>query len=389
MSVAARTWDAVVAGAGPAGAAAALALARAGASVLLVERSAFPRWKVCGACLSPGAQSSLEALGASDLAVRSGAVPLADIRLRHRGGVARLPLEGWRALSRTTLDTELVHEAERAGVTFWCPARARLGQVDHDAYLVRVTKRGSEEDEIEVRARLVADATGLGRGLDEDGHATTVPAAGARIGIGAELDAPDYPVARGELHMAVGRFGYVGLVRVEDGRLNVAAAVDAPALRSGTPELVARGILSEAGLPPLPATASHGWRGTPQLDRSGEDSGAARLLRLGDAAGYVEPFTGEGIGWALGDGRAAADVALALLQASTPASVAAALATWKQYRTDRRATAERLCRVLSRGLRRPWMVSLALATIRSAPRLALPLVRRAGRSPLGLAAAGS
>jgi flavin-dependent dehydrogenase len=183
--------------------------------------------------------------------------------------------------------------------------------------------------------------------------------------------------------MAVGRSGYVGLVRDEEGRLNVAAAVDGARLRASTPEVAVADILREAGVAPLPRNTRQVWRGTPLLDRSGSDVGADRLLRLGDAAGYVEPFTGEGIGWALGDGRAAAAVALAALEGS-PEN---ALETWRRYRAARRSSAEGLCRILARGLRHPWVVTLAFAAVRAAPVLAVPLVRRAGRSPLGLAAA--
>ncbi|HEY7428386.1 MAG TPA: FAD-dependent oxidoreductase, partial [Gemmataceae bacterium] len=58
-----RTWDVVVVGAGPAGAMAAHELARRGCAVLLVDRAAFPRWKVCGCCLNGHALVTLQAAG--------------------------------------------------------------------------------------------------------------------------------------------------------------------------------------------------------------------------------------------------------------------------------------------------------------------------------------
>ena len=60
------SWDAIVVGAGPGGAITAQSLARRGASVLLLDRQAFPRWKVCGGCLSAGALGALEAAGLGD-----------------------------------------------------------------------------------------------------------------------------------------------------------------------------------------------------------------------------------------------------------------------------------------------------------------------------------
>ena len=369
----ATTWDAVVAGAGPAGAVAALALAREGASVLLVERARLPRGKVCGGCLGPGALAGLVALGEGDIPARAGAVPLAHMLLRGSGGTARLDVGGWAALSRTTLDRELVRAAERAGATVWTEAKAALGPMAGDARRVRIV-RGASETEVE--ARIVVDATGLGRGLAEGAGPATRAAPNARVGIGAELDAPDYPVAAGELHMAIARGGYVGLVRVETGRLNVAAAVDATALRGTAPDCVVAGILRDAGLPPLREGTTQGWRGTPALTRSG-DAGGARLLRLGDAAGYVEPFTGEGIGWAIADGLAAARMGRVALTGSP----AEALEAWLRYRAARRVSGERLCRALAEGLRRPWLVGLAVRALRAVPELATPLVRRAARDP--------
>jgi len=68
-------WDVVVVGAGLAGALAAHGLARRGVRVLLVEQRLFPRWKVCGACLSPQALAALDGAGLAGLVVGQGAWP--------------------------------------------------------------------------------------------------------------------------------------------------------------------------------------------------------------------------------------------------------------------------------------------------------------------------
>ncbi len=369
-------FDAVVVGAGPAGSSAAIELAGRGASVLLLDRVRFPRSKVCGACVSPGAASLLGELGLADL-TDLGAVPLERLVLRGRTGVARVSLAGTAALSRAALDLALAERAERAGVIFWHGARAELGRLDPDARIVRVAREGIG---VEVAARVVIDASGLGRGLAQDGRSASTAAPGARIGLGVEVDDPAYPVERGDLHMAVGRAGYVGLVRIETGALNVAAAVDAQALRSAAPHEVASAVLAEAGLPPLGASARQVWRGTPPLMRTAEAVGAERLFRLGDAAGYVEPFTGEGICWALGDGRAAGAVALRAMEGWR----GELLDTWRTYRRERRRSSERLCRTLASALRHPLLVDAAVASLRLAPALAVPFVHRAARAPAPL-----
>ena len=102
--------------------------------------------------------------------------------------------------------------------------------------------------------------------------------------------------------MGVGRGGYVGLVRVWDGRMNVAAALDPGQVRvhHGIGPAIA-GLIREAGFPSVPGVAVERWRATPRLNRRGRSVAAHRILVVGDAASYVEPFTGEGIAWALSD----------------------------------------------------------------------------------------
>jgi flavin-dependent dehydrogenase len=182
--------------------------------------------------------------------------------------------------------------------------------------------------------------------------------------------------------MAVGRAGYVGLVRVEDGALNVAAALDPARLRTAGPEEVVSSVLAEAGFPPLAEQSLAGWRGTPLLTRASRDAGGERLIRVGDAAGYVEPFTGEGICWALSAGRVAARLAAAGAELWRDGL----LDDWRAYRQSVLAPSQRLCRMLAAALRRPALVAASVAALRIAPALAAPFVSRAGRPPTGGAA---
>ena len=88
-----RTWDAVVVGAGPAGATAARELARRSVAVLLVDRAAFPRWKVCGCCLNGRAAAVLRTAGLGALTAGCRAVPLECVQLAAGGRQARVPLD--------------------------------------------------------------------------------------------------------------------------------------------------------------------------------------------------------------------------------------------------------------------------------------------------------
>lgn len=336
-----RRWDAVVVGAGPAGATAARELARRGRAVLLVDRASFPRPKVCGCCLNGSALATLAAVGLGDLPERLGAVPLGETRLFAGGRAASVRLPAGVALSRTALDAALVRAAIGSGVAFLPGSPNGL------------------PDSLTAGVRVVA--TGL-RGE---------PATGSRIGGG--VVAPHAPAYRpGVIHMAVGRGGYVGAVRLEDGRLDLAAAFDAPFVRSaGGLGPAAADILRQAGSPPIPGVEFLPWKGTPALTRRPAAVAGPDWLAAGDAAGYVEPFTGEGMAWALASGVAAAGLA-----ADWHLSRAA---EWEGFFARRLRPRQRVCRAAAAVLRRPRACSLAVRLLGMAPVLARPVTAALNR----------
>ncbi len=110
------TWDAIVIGAGPAGSVTARELARRGCRVLMVDKAAFPRAKVCGCCLNGAAVGTLEHLGLGH--VLEGAVPLDRVTVAAGSRTADLRLPRGVALSREVFDARLIDEAVKAGVEF-------------------------------------------------------------------------------------------------------------------------------------------------------------------------------------------------------------------------------------------------------------------------------
>ena len=233
-----------------------------------------------------------------------------------------------------------------------------------------------------VTARVVVAADGLNGRLTaaEDNPPAVAP--GSRIGAGAVVDAAPGQdgYEPGTIVMAVAPGGYVGAVRLEDGRLDLAAAFDPAFVRThhGLGPAAAA-VIGHAGAPPVPGIDRLPWRGTPPLTRTPRRLSGPGWFAVGDAGGYVEPFTGEGMAWAVASGVAVAPIVAA----------AAADATWDVRReaawdaAHARVVRRRqgACRVIARVLRSPRLCRVAVAALSLAPRLAGPVVAGLNRRP--------
>lgn len=379
QSMANRVWDVIVVGAGPAGASAAATLARSGMSTLLVDRAAFPRWKVCGCCVNPAAIKVLHRIGGGTVLGTAATVPLECLRLAAGGWRVTLPVPGGVCVSREVFDSALVKFASSKGAVFLSQTRATLNPVEGEMRRMTLT-RGHEI--VTVTAKVVFAADGLGGGLldSEPGDdETTTPL--SRIGCGVTLPANtaagDYE--SGTIHMACGVGGYVGIVRLEDGRLDIAAAFDVETCRlAGGPGTMAERVITSAGFPTIAGLAASDWRGTPRLTRHRTRLGFDRVLAIGDAAGYVEPFTGEGIAWALWSGVAAAEI-LIKDQGWTPDTIR----RWTSMHQQFLGRKQRQCAAIARVLRHQWLATAAVAMLSASPFLARPVIRRINSIPTG------
>src|SRR5262249_46477299 len=202
-----------------------------------------------------------------------------------------------------------VAAATDVGAHFLPETRALVGGFGTGTRLVHLQRRGETR---EIAARVVLVAAGLGHHcLPPGATARTHIAPGSAIGAGCRIPQAPSCYGSGTIFMAIGRQGYVGLVRLEDGSLNVAAALQAEFLRRhGTPAAAAEGILAESGFPPIDTLGSACWQGTAPLTRRAHPPAEERLFLLGDAAGYVEPFTAQGIARAPTSGPAIAPMAM-------------------------------------------------------------------------------
>ena len=373
------SWDVVVVGAGPAGAIAARQLSLQGHHALLVDRKAFPRDKICGACVNGRAVAALAQLGLDRILARLSAVALRQFHVQSDGQQVIVPLPGGVAVRRAALDAALVQAAARAGADFLPETSAQLCDVSRGGYSrdVRLVQHGNQVATVSANVVLLAD--GLGNSsLQRHSELRSSVAPASRIGLGAIVTNCPEGYEPGTIFMAIAKWGYVGLVRVEDGALNIAAALD-PAFvrRCHHPSETIATILEKSGLPAIASLESANWSGTVPLTRRTWRPAARRVLVLGDAAGYVEPFTGEGILWAISSGAAAAS----LVSRRLATWAAGAEQEWVCRHRRLVLNRQRWCRRLAWLLRHPLAVGGTLRAVSLCPWLVRPIMQRLNEPP--------
>ncbi|MGB0766625.1 MAG: NAD(P)/FAD-dependent oxidoreductase [Phycisphaeraceae bacterium] len=348
--------DVVVIGAGVAGSTAAIGLAREGLGVALVDRAAFPRHKVCGCCLNADAVRMLECLGLNSALRRAGATPIDRIEIRSENKSVRVNSQGGLAVSRYTLDGLLHDAAAEAGCRVIDQTTARINRVPEPSEArvpVECSSPTLGQRRGVMNAKIVLVADGLAgscvAGI-EGARRTTKP--NSLRGYGAQLPAGQHAVCRGEVAMHCGPGGYVGTVVLEDGSLDIAAAMTPAWVKAhrgpaGAVEAIAKH-------PSLRSTTLQdlAWRATAPLTGGRQTRWLPRVFFLGDSAGYVEPFTGEGMAWAMRSARALQPIAVR------------AAATWDDrhgtawQHAYRRAVEQRQwrCKLFAQLLRRPRLL---------------------------------
>lgn len=344
-------FDVVVIGSGPAGASCAIFCASAGLRTLVIERETFPREKVCGDCLNPACTPVLQRLGV-DGHVRQlphGALQRVDfIAIGGRTVSVELPRNAEIAVKRSLLDDLLMERARQAGAEIREGATVTAVTASPSAPWWRISANGQQ---FEARALVAAD----GRNSSVARLLRLLPRiAKDRVGLQTHIPLPTNFGERVVLQFL--REGYSGQAPVDDHTLNlclVGRAHSIAALRNWAES--AFGI-----------AADHTWRTITPLRRAALAPAARRLFLVGDAARVVEPFTGEGIYYALRSGELAAE-SMAMLLESGDAQRAArtyAAAHGKLYRgrlwVNRIARAAVLSPRLTSSLMRAGLLRAAL-----------------------------
>ncbi len=282
-------FDVAIVGGGPAGAACAAVCAEAGLKTLLLERAQFPRDKVCGDCLNPAAWPVLERLGLANRVLTLTHSALTRVEFIDRsGGVLAVPLpsngEGEIALRRSHFDQLLLERAKELGAIVL--QQHPLLNIDSRAPWKLKTPNGHFEAKTLVAAdgrnSTVAHLCGVLKSAPPD-----------RIGMQTHVSRPEGFGDKVTLQFRPE--GYCGMAAVGAGTINVclvAKPKNMPALKAWANEQ-------------LSLDAKQEWRSISPLSRSALSPRHGSLLLAGDAARVVEPFTGEGITYALRSGELA------------------------------------------------------------------------------------
>ena len=358
-------------------------LASRGFKVLLIDKALFPRGKVCGCCLSKSSVDGLRQVGLGSMFAKAGAIALESISLFDAASRATLPLNGGFSISRDRFDAELVSSAIASGAQFLPGHQAQVVELGSDLALISVCVKG---ELLFLNARSVVVADGLsGHALDGIPGFDVEAIESSRIGAGTVLaDAPSF-YRPGAIYMCCADKGYVGLVLLEDSRLDVACALDREySRRMNGPGAAAETIIAACNLPVPPSLAQSHWTGTQALTRKRKRIWGRRLFVVGDACGYAEPFTGEGISWAISSAIAAAPfVAQAIGSWNDGIGL-----SWERTYDASIGRRHRLSNVIALFLRRNRLRRLSISILSRAPALVSPLVRRiTGHSVSKVAAA--
>jgi len=295
-------YDVVIIGAGPSGATAAYHCAKSGLDALFVDKSQFPRYKACGGGLSEQAMSYL------DFPVDDGIIERdvygARVRFDNEVIEAQKPYRIAALVTRSKFDYFLVKQATKVGAKFLENQRAIELQISQECVDIITNEK-------QLRARLVIGADGS-QGITSRYVRDQFKRNEYAIGLVTEITADNKDVDKYifnaiEIHFGITNMGY-GWVFPHEGYFNVGVAGSAD--KFSNPKKIFTDFLRERGF--------HGQYGfhahTIPTGGVPKKKVTDRIILVGDAAGFVDAFCGEGIAYAILSGKIAANVCYDALQ---------------------------------------------------------------------------
>lgn len=312
------SYDIVIAGGGPAGSSLAIRTAASGFSVLLVEQKKFPRDKLCGEFISPECLPHFDQLGVSDDIQAAGGTALTETVFYKRNGKGVAVRSEWfggkgataLGLSRSAMDDVLLARASAVGVTVLQEATVKKLLLE-DRRIVSVALADKARNVHEVGARLVVDATGRSRSVARlIGDKRADPTSAQHVAFKTHLR--NASIANGVCEIYVYQGGYGGCNRVENGLYDlcfIASSRDVKRLGSSAERVMREVVFSNdrAAAALRDAEVAKPWLAVP-IERFGRGKliPADGIITVGDAAAFIDPFTGSGMLMALQSAKIAA-----------------------------------------------------------------------------------
>lgn len=384
--------DVLVVGAGPAGSTVAGLLAARGLSVVAVDRARFPRPKPCGECLNPGALAALERMQMLDPVLAAGGAPLHGWAVSGEGGRAAAVFgSGLRGLGmeRSVLDDCLLEQARARGALVLEGARVEDVSPALPQALPEVRIR-CDDGSRTFRPRVVVGADGLrsrvARSAGLTGRAPRLRKASFTFRLEWVRPASPGP-SRGSL--SVTGAGTLGLapVSADHTRWNATLVVAAGAAARRVAVDPCGAVLSALdrtfGPDPRRRIVGGPWTSGP-FDQPVPRPWAPGVVLVGDAAGYYDPFTGQGIYRALRGAELAAEAVAECL--GTPESAWRPLARYARTLDEELRGPRRLQSVVEGVMARPFLRERLLPRLHRSGALRTLICVTGDAAPLSLLA---
>jgi len=363
-----KCWDFVVVGAGLSGACLARLLAKRGREVLLIDKCKFPRSKTCGGTLNTRSVEYLKMMGLEKSLTDIGSRSIEGVEWRTKNSKSSEVFfqrdKQALAVSRFELDAELIRQASNCGVEFLQDTRA-ISTVECNDHIKLLTKNNNEQISIVSECVIACDGLGSALARQADLSVPVQKKGNDYIGTSIVCDAwKNSNIPENRILMVVGEEGYTGVVKVEQNRINIAAAIRLDKINHSIhPATCALRILHDANIQlPTELQETTQWDCTkPVLKRKVTSPCKSRLLLAGDALGYVEPVTGEGMSWAL-------ESVLNLNQLLANGWSPSVAENWKGGWLKFNSRQKRLVRLAGLIVRSPKAMNLAINLMRAYPR---------------------
>jgi geranylgeranyl reductase family protein len=324
---AALHFDVIVVGGGPAGSACATLLAGGGARVMVLEKAKFPRDKICGDCINPNCWELFKLLGVASEIMKNNLNKIDRVRVTNAKGVelttaiSHQPQRPFFALPRRVLDAILQKQAQRAGALVLNERQVVGVAWEETIWRVAARRKGAAEETFTGALLIGADGRNslVARKLARKNHGVKSQQP-QRVGV--QWRCRYQPQIGSAIELFLFDAGYFGVVNVNEAQANIAMVADvqqAQIAKKDFSKFIAGTIMKNPGA----ANRFDDLQPLGELSITFPIQPAARILDhpsallIGDARQTVEPFTGEGVYYALQDGVQAALKLLSRLRSKT------------------------------------------------------------------------